>query len=482
MAYGTSATKYFRPSFELRTSYPGFSKTETVSSNTNLVLERWSRSGTDRNTTQRKRKKFNTFYYKKTKVLVPYFKKLRISDRNGKVRTIRVQLYRYKVMRVKTPILASRTKENLMVNDLTYTSERLKLNDSSGVFCFAPKDNYLFSGGRTWNIRGPLAFIDISSPSWFGGSSDFVWRGFMPDSYGATYLKQDNLATISELTAAVTTAIYEKVKSQETNVGNLLAELGKTKQSFADIVVRIASALLSFKSGNFIKGFRKLLPGTPKEVANDYLLWTYGIKPLLGDIDGLAKHLAAVDKLEVVDKAVRSRNLASPIQNKVFGGRVMSRTETLGIETEVTVKAVIKYRIDCAKARELNQLGLTNPASVAWETVPWSFVVDWLIPIGNWLNLLDTMLTVTPVSYHTTVVVKQKIFCTSTHSGEKKQTSSDRGITTFGGVGSWAKENVYVERRLASVPALPYPKFKNPVSQGHIQNALALLTQAFSKR
>lgn len=32
------------------------------------------------------------------------------------------------------------------------------------------------------------------------------------------------------------------------------------------------------------------------------------------------------------------------------------------------------------------QLGLTNPAATAWELVPWSFAVDWILPIGDYLR------------------------------------------------------------------------------------------------
>lgn len=33
-----------------------------------------------------------------------------------------------------------------------------------------------------------------------------------------------------------------------------------------------------------------------------------------------------------------------------------------------------------------NQLGFVNPASVAWELVPYSFVVDWFVNVGDFLN------------------------------------------------------------------------------------------------
>jgi hypothetical protein len=33
-----------------------------------------------------------------------------------------------------------------------------------------------------------------------------------------------------------------------------------------------------------------------------------------------------------------------------------------------------------------NKLGFVNPAVIAWELVPFSFVVDWFVPVGNFLS------------------------------------------------------------------------------------------------
>jgi hypothetical protein len=34
-------------------------------------------------------------------------------------------------------------------------------------------------------------------------------------------------------------------------------------------------------------------------------------------------------------------------------------------------------------------LGLLDPLSVAWEILPWSFVVDWFYPVGTFLDNLS---------------------------------------------------------------------------------------------
>jgi hypothetical protein len=39
-----------------------------------------------------------------------------------------------------------------------------------------------------------------------------------------------------------------------------------------------------------------------------------------------------------------------------------------------------------------NQLGLVNPATVAWELVPFSFLVDWFYPVGAFLDSFSDLL------------------------------------------------------------------------------------------
>jgi hypothetical protein len=37
----------------------------------------------------------------------------------------------------------------------------------------------------------------------------------------------------------------------------------------------------------------------------------------------------------------------------------------------------------------INGLGLNNPVGIAWELIPFSFVVDWFVPVGKWLTAND---------------------------------------------------------------------------------------------
>jgi len=49
-------------------------------------------------------------------------------------------------------------------------------------------------------------------------------------------------------------------------------------------------------------------------------------------------------------------------------------------------KWIIEYEVDDTRLANLDDWGITNPALLAWELVPYSFVVDWFYPVGDWLS------------------------------------------------------------------------------------------------
>lgn len=53
---------------------------------------------------------------------------------------------------------------------------------------------------------------------------------------------------------------------------------------------------------------------------------------------------------------------------------------------QYTVKVFGTLRVSNPNYAFANNLGLANPAAVAWELVPWSFVVDWMTDMGSWIG------------------------------------------------------------------------------------------------
>lgn len=50
------------------------------------------------------------------------------------------------------------------------------------------------------------------------------------------------------------------------------------------------------------------------------------------------------------------------------------------------VKFTCNVDVKNADLFKANQLGLINPATVAWEVVPFSFLVDWFLPVSRFLE------------------------------------------------------------------------------------------------
>jgi hypothetical protein len=51
---------------------------------------------------------------------------------------------------------------------------------------------------------------------------------------------------------------------------------------------------------------------------------------------------------------------------------------------------------------QANRLGVINPLAIAWELYPFSFVIDWFVPIGSVLTAATATAGLEFVSGHTT--------------------------------------------------------------------------------
>jgi hypothetical protein len=125
----------------------------------------------------------------------------------------------------------------------------------------------------------------------------------------------------------------------------------------------------------------------------------------------------------------------------------------------------------------LGAMGLTNPLLIAWELLPWSFVVDWFLPVGKFVENMDATAGLTfKDGYLTTYEVIDSI---GTVDGSYlSKTSGVNNIKR--GIQSRKKVTVY-RQKLTDFPSNPAPSFKNPVSLDHMLNAMALLSQTFKR-
>lgn len=285
-----------------------------------------------------------------------------------------------------------------------------------------------------------------------------------------------------------------KLKDQKVNLVQAVAERAQTANLLASTANRIAASFFYIRRGNFRAAANQLgvvlpqrkrkrmtkrwLSGQTTSLGNNWLELQYGWVPLLSDCYGAAEHLAArqFEKEIMETKATtvleRSTNRSAWSGSVKFPGRVFQETQVFW-----QVQHLVRYQVSSSRVHELSQLGITNPALIAWELTPYSFVVDWFIPIGNWISSWDATLGLTFLDGLQTVFQRVNVECTKVGNNSNKL---NVGTDCFL---QGNREEVYCKRdKLLSFPSPVIPSFKSPFSSQHVANALALLSTTFSRK
>lgn len=218
--------------------------------------------------------------------------------------------------------------------------------------------------------------------------------------YGLTNASYPLPVPSSALVGNVDNRLLVAMKNGNFNVGVFLAELPKAVDLILTSSYTLMRAMKAIKNrdsktlialfGNRVKGQTNLSPQSL------YLQYRYGWKPLVNDIHDLVEALAlAWDNFPPLISAVASRTEdqgVPPRLGETWKGAKHTGRTTLGVETKVW------FSVENPVLYGLSSLGLLNPATIAWELVPYSFVFDWYVPVGNFLDALTAPLGLT---FHT---------------------------------------------------------------------------------
>lgn len=272
-----------------------------------------------------------------------------------------------------------------------------------------------------------------------------------------------------------------KLKDQDINLAQAFAERRQTVGLLYNAADTVLNGIRGLRRGN-IPAFRKMLDHyTPKralregsratkKLANRWLENAYGWTPAMSDfhgaVDALGKAHDSGLKLPIVTVKAGSTTRERGVREAFhFGPMLFQDFETQRCFVRLDFIEDNPFEI------ALSKLGLTNPALLAWELIPFSFVVDWFYPAGNWLNSLDATRGWKFQSGSVSQV------CQLRQQMEYKGGKINSSVSY---TGSWYNKPVYrtkTMRRLvyASSPFPRPPAFKSPVSTSHVLNALSLM-------
>lgn len=142
-----------------------------------------------------------------------------------------------------------------------------------------------------------------------------------------------------------------------------------------------------------------LPPSGPKDSVDKlWLEFRYGWSPLIHDIVDQLKAINAqllrddltkLPFIRVVKRESGSSSSVTPLLRPNFAGGDWRGTQTLTHKVEV--KAYAKYTVknESGIMNRLNDFGAFDVPLLLWEVVPFSFVVDWFVPIGDWLSAIS---------------------------------------------------------------------------------------------
>lgn len=144
----------------------------------------------------------------------------------------------------------------------------------------------------------------------------------------------------------------------------------------------------------------KQLPRLPKRSVADLTLksvkylggkwveWVYGISPMLSTIHGIAEETLMHNMNETV--RVEGRKSLKETLNKREPSNRGGSSSAIVHRGQIFAKTRFSVTLNAPTPFELDRLTSLNPVSIAYELLPWSFVVDWFYDMGSYIRGLET--------------------------------------------------------------------------------------------
>jgi hypothetical protein len=263
-----------------------------------------------------------------------------------------------------------------------------------------------------------------------------------------------------------------KIKNQTANILQDLAEFKQTRDLFTESARRLHKAFHSLRSGRAFSDFIRILqrPRSVNEraLSSEWLKIQYGFRPAFESLHSWADALA-----------FRVRR-GIPLTVTAYGeshntGRTVSTYGHCDAFHTISVRKKATFFVRDSSLKELSRLGISNPASVVWELIPYSFLIDQFVNIGSFISSFDALVGI------------DDLYVTGTHR------TSEEGFSYYNKpVGRNLREALpasykrTITGRLPGTSSLSLPRlnFKLPGSAlgSRFLSALALLHQLRLKR
>lgn len=196
--------------------------------------------------------------------------------------------------------------------------------------------------------------------------------------------------------------------------------------------------------------------------ASSYLEYRYGWVTLMMDLEASMKALAEIN--------TGAPSFRCSCSGKATGGgnsfsAIGSYTESA--TTEVSIRYKVYYTMDSGSVNFMRNLGIQQSLATPWEVVPFSFVVDWFLPIGTYLQ---NKFYSAGLTFHSGYKNVKK---TTHYVKTISRNNSTQSITGY----QLRKEWSFERTPLTSFPEVKFPSFRSPFNGKitRVLDAVALL-------
>lgn len=257
---------------------------------------------------------------------------------------------------------------------------RMPVTERDGIFTFE-RQYHVPDMLQTYSNEDPSVYWPLRTVAWH------IANGFYNTWFPRTYSDSWDNAYF---------AAFERFKGKCGDSAQLGAAVAEAGEAFSMIasragqLFRAARALKRLRFKEFAdelllvnessSKIRRKVQRAGHDLSSVWLEYSYGWKPLLHDIYDAVKVLESPYK----DCKVRGRGKDT---------QTASLNTTYGRET-IIGQVASKYRLEIGATVKVSnpnlaaasQAGLINPLVPLWEILPFSFVVDWFTPVGNFLE------------------------------------------------------------------------------------------------
>lgn len=256
-------------------------------------------------------------------------------------------------------------------------------------------------------------------------------------------------------------ALLEKVKDQSMNLGATLGEYKSTAKTVGDLARSVAGVVSSMNPNRVLAKAVRVRKNNrtraQKDLVNSWLAYCYGLRPMMSDITNSLQMLnKRLEDGYYMTSSVTGHCSFSKVENHRGSdpfnpNKVYTRRSTL----TQSCKILARYKVN-SNVKALAEVGITNPLLTAWELVPYSFVFDWIFPVGDYLSSLDAL-----------VGVEDFVRVETTKEVELHTATSGHFI-----------QNIYKNRSMPQIGAPSFTMMYRPsTAMSNMANGLALLMQ-----